>query len=175
MRNSLPFFCAARNALVAFVTFVAATTALAEEGKTYGQVSTTNAPVAISQLLDHPDDYVDKQVRVAGRVIDVCAKRGCWIELASDRDFESLIFKVDDGVISFPMETKGKWALAEGVFTKIQLDMEQTRRYEEYQCKEKGQPFDPATVTEPKVLYRLQGSGAVVYDHKPEAPSAGAS
>jgi hypothetical protein len=140
-------------------------------GDTYGEIRASGETMAISKLLDHPADYVGKKVRVSGRVVDVCAKRGCWIELGSDREFESLIFKVEDGVMSFPMETKGKWAVAEGVFTEIQLDMDQTRRYVEYQCKERGESFDAAKVTEPKVLYRLQGSGALILDQKPRGSS----
>lgn len=144
--------------------------ALADEALTYGEGVKTEESVAISTLLATPGPYVGKTVRVEGRVIGVCAKRGCWIELASDEEFQSLIFKVDDGVITFPAGAKGKWAVAEGTFTKIELDLEQTRRYEAHQCQETGRDFDPTKVTEPKVLYRIQGSGALIGD-RPTPPA----
>ena len=97
---------------------------------------------------------------------DVCPKRGCWIKLASDREYESLLFKVQDGVIVFPMSMKGKYAVADGVARKVELDLEQSRRYLAHKAEEKGEAFDPATVTEPISYIRLDGVGALVRDHK---------
>lgn len=91
------------------------------QGKLYGKQLTGSETVALSELLEHPDSYVGKTVRVEGLVVDVCKKRGCWMELAGDQEFQSIKIKVDDGVIVFPMEAKGKKAVAEGVFDKIVL------------------------------------------------------
>jgi hypothetical protein len=89
------------------------------QGKLYGKELTGSETVALSELMKNPDTYVGKTVRVEGLVVDVCAKRGCWMELAGDQEFQSIKIKVDDGVIVFPMEAKGKKAVAEGVFTRI--------------------------------------------------------
>ncbi len=156
--------------LVAALWILGSSAALAADAKTYGEGIGAGTPVKISELYSTPDPHLGKTVRIEGRVVGVCEHRGCWIELASDREFESMIVKVEDGVITFPVEATGKWAVAEGTFAKIELDMEQTRKYEEHQCQEEGRKFDPALVTEPKVLYRLQGIGAVISDQAP-APS----
>ena len=135
-------------------------------GTVYGEGVESTLAVKVSELSDNIDDYVGKRVRVEGLVTDVCPKRGCWIKLASDREYESLLFKVQDGVIVFPMSMKGKYAVADGVARKVELDLEQSRRYLAHKAEEKGEAFDPATVTEPISYVRLDGVGALVRDHK---------
>lgn len=71
--------------------------------------------------------------------------------------------KVKDGVIVFPKDAKGHQATAEGVFTKLDLDLEQTRTFLEHQAEEQGQAFDPTTVEEPMVYYQIKGTGAVIH------------
>jgi hypothetical protein len=113
--------------------------------------------------LSNPDDYLGQVVRVEGLVTGVCEKRGCWISIASeDEEFKEIRVKVDDGVIVFPLGAKGKHAIAEGVFVKIEMSMEETLKYREHHAKEHGEEFDPSTVTEPLVFYQLKGSGAVI-------------
>jgi hypothetical protein len=135
-------------------------------GTVYGEGVQGAPAVRVSELFARMDEFEGKQVRVEGPVTDVCAKRGCWFKMASDKDFQTLTFKVTDGVIVFPMSMKGKYAVAEGVVQKIPLDLERTRRYLAHQAEEQGETFDPAQVTEPITLVRLQGIGAVVRDKK---------
>lgn len=136
-------------------------------GTVYGKGVECTLAVKVSELSDDIDSYVGKRVRVEGLVTGVCAKRGCWFEMASDREFAApLLFKVQDGVMVFPMSMKGKWAVADGVVRKMELDLEQTRRYLAHKAEESGEAFDPATVTTPLTRVRLDGVGAVVRDAK---------
>lgn len=144
-----------------------ATRALAEEKAEttpayYGAELSDADTVPVSKLLATPEDYVGKKVKIEGRILGVCAMRGCWIDVAGDKDLESIRVKVKDGEIVFPVEAKGKMAVAEGTFEKIQLDLEQTRQMKEEECKKKGEKFEPDSCTQPGVLYRIAGLGAVV-------------
>ena len=130
-------------AIAATAALAAANPALAAETKYGSGVGKADA-VKISELLAHPEKYVGKPVRVEGIVTGVCVKRGCWMELASDKEFQSIKVKVNDGVMVFPVEAKGKVASAEGVFTRIDV------------------PADPKAGTGPEVVYRIQGTGAVI-------------
>jgi len=134
----------------------------AAKGEVYGEGVGHGTAVKISQLFAEPEKWVGRMVRVEGTVTGVCAKRGCWITIGSDEEFQQMRIKVDDGVIVFPVEAKGRHAVAEGVFTKIELSVEQTRRHLQHQAEEKGEPFDPTSVTEPVVIYQIKGSGAVI-------------
>jgi hypothetical protein len=46
------------------------------------------------------------------------------------------------------------------------LSLEETRQYLEYQAREYGSTVDPASVTEPMTIVRLDGTGAVIRDGK---------
>ena len=82
--------------------------------------------------------------------------------LASDQEFEEVRIKAKDGVIVFPMSAKGKRAIAEGTFTKIEMSLEQTIAYAKHHAEEQQEEFDPASVTEPSVIYQINVSGALI-------------
>ncbi len=136
--------------------------ASADEQKFGDALSEDAVKVTIDELITNPDAWVDKLVRVEGLVTDVCSKRGCWIKLAGEKDFQEIRFKVKDGVMVFPMEAKGRKAVAEGVWTKFELSKEQVIERGKHHAEEKGETFDESTVTGPEVHYQLAGKGAVI-------------
>lgn len=134
--------------------------ALAAGGDVYGKGVTEATTVKVSELLEKPEAFVGKKVRVSGLVTDVCAKRGCWINLAGDKEFQTMRFKVKDGEMVFPMSAKGKQADVEGTFKKIELTEEQAVGRAKHLAEENGKPFDPKSVV--RVVYQIDGTGAVV-------------
>ena len=68
----------------------------------------------------------------------------------------------EDGVIVFPIEAEGQMAVAEGVFTKIELSLDQTKMMEKHRCEEAGEDFDEAKVCTPATLYQIAGLGATI-------------
>ena len=135
-------------------------------GKLYGAALTGAPATPIASILAAPTAFAGKPVRVEGLVTDVCTMRGCWFELAGDKPGETLRFKVQDGTMTFPLEAKGQHAVAEGVIAVNTLSLADTKAYAEEQAKEAGLPFDPATVTAPRTIVRLDGTGAVLRDRK---------
>ena len=123
---------------------------------------TGNDTILISTLLENPDQYLGKKVIVKGMITDVCKKRGCWMKIASDEEFQDITIKVKDGEIVFPLEAKGKIAVAEGVFEAIDLSQEQAIKYYQNKAEEQGKEFDPKTITGPQKIYRIKGSGAQI-------------
>lgn len=130
--------------------------------KKFGKKITLKEKTRISDIIANPEKYNGKKVLVEGPITDVCKKRGCWIKLGSDKEFETMTFKVEDGAIVFPMEIKGKTAVAEGVVsvttTSVEDQIEQGKKH----AKETGEEFDPASVKGPKTVIRIDGVGAVV-------------
>ena len=88
---------------------------------TYGKGVTLKETTKISDIYATPDNYVGKAVKVEGVITDVCSKRGCWMLIGSDKEFQTIRFKVEDGVIVIPMEAKGKKGAAEGTLKKIEM------------------------------------------------------
>jgi hypothetical protein len=124
-----------------------------------------NSTTKVSVILDNPEKYLDKPVQVSGTVVDVCSHRGCWIEVASNRPYETIVVKVDDGVIVFPITAKGKNVLAEGKLEKLTLTNEQALSIKKHEAEDKGEDFDEAScklTEEDKTIYRLRGLGAVI-------------
>ena len=137
--------------------------AVAGDGKSYGEPLSVADPISIGELLSSPSDYVDKSVKVEGLVVDVCPMKGCWMILAEPNEkAQEIRIKVDDGVIVFPMDAKGRPAVAEGVFTKRELTLTQTVGYLKHEADERGKAFDADSVTEPMTVYQIQGTGAVI-------------
>jgi hypothetical protein len=137
-----------------------------QPGMVYGAGVSQAESVPMATLLADPKAYEGKAVRVEGTVTDVCPKRGCWFEMAGEQPGQKMRFKVRDGEMVFPMDAKGKYALAEGVVAVQALSLEETRQYLEYQAREYGSAVDPASVTEPMTVVRLDGTGALLRDGK---------
>lgn len=134
------------------------------EGTRYGAGITVaeDAIVSIDALLADPEAYQGKTVRVEGMVTDVCPKRGCWMDLAGQGAGQKVRLKVQDGVMTFPMEAKGQTAVAQGTVAVETLSLEQSREYAAYQAREYGAAIDPASITEPMKIVRIDGTGAVI-------------
>jgi len=141
----------------------AASTKAAAPGKTFGAGVKLAQSTPIDTILKDPKAWNGKTVRVEGMIVDVCPKRGCWMELAGSEPGQKLKFKVTDGEMVFPMDAKGQRATAEGVIAVKELSIEESKQYAEYQAKEYGKPYDPASITAPMVIARLDGTGAVIH------------
>lgn len=111
-----------------------------------------------------PEKYVGQTVQVKGKVVEVCQKMGCWMNLADPATGKMIRIKVKDGEIVFPKESVGKMAIAEGKMVKLDLTKEQLIAQLKHEAEENGKPFDPATVTSGKTIYQIAGTGAVVLD-----------
>ena len=136
--------------------------AIGDDKDKYGNEITLKEKTSISDILSNPEDYLDKTVLVEGEVLDVCPKMGCWMEIESDVEGEKIKVKVKDGDIVFPEDAKGKNALVEGKVYKIDLTVEEAVEYYEHQAEERGDEFDPATVTEAVTIYQIKGLGAEI-------------
>lgn len=132
------------------------------EGETYGETVTLTTLTHIAVILDRPDDFVGERVLVEGRVVDVCANMGCWMDLVGDDDTQRIQVKVDDGVIVFPQEARGHRARVEGVVEKVERTEEEALAAARHAAEERGVEFDPSTVQGPETVYRVRALGALI-------------
>jgi cytochrome c-type biogenesis protein CcmE len=130
--------------------------------KTFGQGVHLAEETAISSIIDDPAAYVGQKVKISGLVIDVCSRRGCWVYLAGDREFDKIRVKVTDGEIVFPMAARGKQAVVEGVVESMELTKEEVIARRKHHAEETGQAFDPASVTSGETILRIRGLGAEI-------------
>jgi hypothetical protein len=133
----------------------------ADEPAKFGKSVPAAESVKLADLLASPASYVDKTIRVTGKITAVCPHAGCWIDVAGEGS-DVVRFKVDDGVIVFPKTVKGKDVVAEGIFRRIELTKEMAIAFARHEADETGKPFDASTITGPVVRYQIEGIGAVV-------------
>lgn len=127
-----------------------------------GEPLTLSEVTKVSEINQNPEKYLGKRVMIEGLVINVCAARGCWMDIASDVPFEKIQIKVVDGEIVFPLDAKGKTARVEGIAEELKLSKEQAIEMAQHQAMESGGTFDPASITGPVSYFRLRGLGAVI-------------
>ena len=90
----------------------------AEETK-LGAGVTLKEATPIKAVIERPDEFVGKTIRVDGVATGVCEHMGCWMAVADESDAKgaTVRLKVDHGgAIVFPVTAKGKKVSAEGVF-----------------------------------------------------------
>lgn len=151
-----------KQLLAALFLLAALTVAATADAKTFGAGVTLTKTTAVSEIYANPKEYVGKKVKIKGLVVAVCAKRGCWMDIAGDKPFQKIKLKVDDGVMIFPMSARGKLATVEGTIEKMELTHEEAIAHHKHLAMERGEKFDPKSVKGGEVIYRIKGTGAVI-------------
>lgn len=151
-----------RLVTVSLAVALTLTVGLSAQAKKYGKPLTLKEATKVSDIYATPDKYKGKKVMVEGPIVDVCAEAGCWLAIGSDKEFQTIRFKVDDGVIVFPMSAKGLNAKVEGVLEVAMLSEAEQIVAGNEMAKEKKMPFDPKTVKGPKLSIQIKGDAAEV-------------
>lgn len=134
------------------------------KGTAYGEALTLTDTTRVSAILDAPQEWVGRKVLVAGTVVQVCQERGCWIQLASDREHQMLRVKVEDGVIVFPMSAMGHFAVVEGTIEALPVTAEEARTQARRHAEETKAAFDSTRVFADTTIYQIRGLGAFIAD-----------
>lgn len=148
--------------VTALVATVCLTVGLSAAVKKYGKDLTLKETTKVSDIYAKPDAYNGKTVKVTGPIVEVCEMKGCWIAIASDKEFQQIRFKVDDGVIVFPLTAKGSTATVEGVVTVTVESVADQLEHGKKMAEEMKKPFDPKTVTGPKTTIMIKGEAAEI-------------
>ncbi len=152
-----------RTLLAAAVLLLLAPAVPAADAEAYGDGVKLEKATPIAKILADPDAYVGKTVRVEGGVLDVCPKKGCWIEIGDEE--QNIRIKVDDGVIVFPTDATGKVAAAQGEVESIEMTREKYVGWLAHLAEEKGETFDAASADlgdGPFRMIRIKGTGATI-------------
>jgi len=129
-----------------------------------GKPLTLKQPMSIQALLSAKDQYLGKTVQVKGTITEVCQEMGCWMQLVEQSTGARLKIKVEDGVIVFPKDSAGKTAIAEGVFSKLEMTREEAIAQAREEAQDTKRKFDPASIKGAVSLYQIAGAGATISD-----------
>jgi hypothetical protein len=99
-------------------------------------------------------------MKIEGKVVDVCKKRGCWITLEMPNgDPMRVTFK--DYAFFMPMDIVGKKVVLDGLAKKQTISVETLRHYAE---DAKKSPEEVAKITDPKKELAFEAKGVVILD-----------
>ena len=132
----------------------------------YGNAITMIDKNKIDNLLNSPNDFLEKTVFVTGEITEVCPMRGCWIDIRDPETKSNIRVKVTDGEIVFPLSSKGKMVDVQGKFTKLTFTKEQAKNWKIHLAEEQGVQLNPddIEITEDDLIeYRINGVGADIY------------
>ena len=97
-------------------------------------------------------------VKIEGKVLDVCPKKGCWLSLEMPDKSVTLV-KFKDYGFFVPVEMIGKTVVIEGQAKKVETSVDELKHYAEDAKKSKE---EIAAITEPKKEIRLTANGVLV-------------
>mgnify|MGYP001815322011 FL=1 len=129
----------------------------------YGAGIDLQQSTPIHAILADPDAFLGQTVRVEGQVLDVCPSKGCWIEIGDET--KSIQIKVEDDVIVFPSDAKGRIASAQGEVEAIEMSRDEYLRWLAHAAEERGESFDPEAAdigSGPYRVIRIRGTGASI-------------
>src|SRR5262245_24110635 len=140
---------------LAVVTVLALIPAAAAEPVKYGSGATLKESMPVERVIAKAEAFEGKTVRVDGTVTAVCTMMGCWMALApAVNPKATMMIKVEDGVIVFPVSAKGKRASAEGVVQRIGND---------HEAQEAAAEHAAGTSADKPVQWQIKATGALVY------------
>ncbi len=153
--------------VIAFAAWVLVLPALAAgqecDKSSYGAGVTLAESTPISTLLDAPDRWIGALIRVEGEVAEVCEMAGCWLEIQAAESDRIVKVKVEDGVIVFPISARGKAAVAQGTFERLDFDRDKYVARARHEAQEKGVAFDEKSIgAGPFHAYQIAGTGAEI-------------
>ena len=131
----------------------------------YGNHMQKGVAQQIHEILNKPDEYLNKNILVSGVVDDVCPMRGCWIQISDKNQAGPIRVKVTDGEIVFPLSAKNHNVTVQGTFVRLDLSKDQAINWKVHLAKEKGIDLDPNGIVlqkEDYYEYRINCTGAKV-------------
>jgi hypothetical protein len=120
----------------------------------YGAPLKSRQAISLDSAIQQLAGQRTAAVVVESKVDKVCTAKGCWLGLSNPSGEIRVTFK--DYGFFVPPSLIGKTVLVEGVLEKVTLSLAETKHY----VKDAG--GDPATVTQPRVEYRIVARGVEV-------------
>jgi hypothetical protein len=118
--------------------------------KVYGKEITLKEATPIKSINSDPQQYVDKEVLIAGKVVAVCKGMGCWVEVMTP-DSQKIICRSLDESVTVPKDCEGRFIQVQG---KVKFDKKASGKAEMKAHEGMAAHACPA----PKVLVCMEGA-----------------
>ncbi len=129
----------------------------AKKGMTFGIKTTAAGAVAASELNTVLADKNPADVKVKGKVVEVCKAEGCWIRMETANG--PMLIKMKDHSFTVPLALNGKTIVADGTAELKETSVEMQKHYAADAGKSKD---EIEAIKEPKKEIIVQAKGILV-------------
>jgi len=129
----------------------------AKKGMNFGAKTTVSGAVEANELTTVLADKATADVKVKGKVVEVCKAEGCWIRMETANG--PMLIKMKDHSFTVPLALNGKTIVADGIAELKETSVEMLKHYAEDAGKSKD---EIAAIKEPKKEVILQAKGILV-------------
>ena len=129
----------------------------AKKGMTFGAKTTAAGAVAANELSAVLAGKETAEVKVKGKVVEVCKAEGCWLRMQTANG--AMLIKMKDHAFMVPLAMNGKTIVADGTATLKETSVEMLKHYAEDAGKSKE---EIEAIKEPKREIVLQAKGILV-------------
>ena len=143
--------------LLAFTLMAQPPKGPAEKGMTFGKKTTAEAAITVSELRAKLTGADAVEVKVTGKVSEVCKAEGCWLRMETANG--TMLIKMKDHAFLVPLSMNGKTIVVDGVATLKETSVEMLRHYAEDAGKSKA---EIEAIKEPKKEITMQAKGILV-------------
>lgn len=130
----------------------------AAKGVTYGAGIDAKGAIPVQKLQRKMGSAETLDAKVTGKVVEVCAKKGCFMKLETGSG-EPLMVKFKDYAFFVPANLVGKTVAMEGIAKQDMMSVEKQKHYAE-DMKKSAEEI--AKITEPKKQVTFEAKGVVV-------------
>ena len=129
----------------------------AKRGMGFGAKITAAGAVSVNELPALLGGKEKAEVKVTGKVVEVCKAEGCWLRMETANG--PMMINMKDHAFFVPLAMNGKMIIAEGTATLKETSVEMLKHYAGDAGKSKEQI---AAITAPKKEIVMQAKGILV-------------
>ena len=134
-------------------------TLAAGEPYTSGEEVDPEGAIPVEEMLIQLGNGTEMPAKVKGKVVDVCQKKGCWMELDKG-DGSTIRVTFKDYGFFVPMDIKGREVVINGVAYVDTISVSDLKHYAEDAGKAQEE-ID--AITEPETEVAFEADGVIVY------------
>lgn len=125
----------------------------------FGDTINTEKSVSLKEAINELKDKDSVQVKIKGKVSDVCKKKGCWMALSEDGLKDEVRVSFKDYSFFVPMNSEKRTTYCEGWLKKTTQSVEELKHYAKDDGKSEA---EIAKITKPENTYEMVAHGVAM-------------
>ena len=143
--------------LACLITIAQRPKGTAQKGMTFGAKTTVAGAVNIDDLSKKVTDKQETNVKVQGKVVEVCTQMGCWLKMETADG--KIMVKMKDHSFFVPVDLNGKEIVVDGTAKMTVTPVSELKHYAEDAGKSKE---EVTAIKEPKTEIVIDAKGVLV-------------